>query len=218
MNVNFKDVLKRISNAFEECKYILKFTKSASKEFKLRKRFPRNEAVIFSRDLSEMVETINQITMGHDFLIAKQLCSSMICIASQLSNGKENGIEAFTNLISALQWTIQTIIAQGQEIPLILEENLELRRKIEKLEQDLYNSNEQVDQDLQKFKYAEEINSGLKGTLSATSTAYVLGENEEEQIKEEMSFLNLSENDESYSGQSYMRRWWIYSGKANRLA
>lgn len=190
--------IKRIANAFEKCVYILKFTKSAFRACKLRKKFPRNEAVIFSRDLSEMVETLNQI-MGHDFLIAKQLCSSMICIASQLSNGKENGIEAFTNLISALQWTIQTIIAQRQEILLILEENLELRKKIDKLEQDLYTSNDQVDQDLQEYKsegLVVAIKSELKGAFSATNTNEIF-----EEPTDEMSFLNISESEDFYAGK-----------------
>eukprot|EP01035_Chromulina_nebulosa_P032838 gene32838-43903_t len=92
----------------------------------------------------------------------------MVCIASQLSNGKENGIEAFTNLFSVLHWTIQTIVAQRRNLLFMLEDNLELRGKIEKLEQDLYTSNDQVDRDL--HQYQSELTKGaVKSELNATS-------------------------------------------------
>ena len=150
-----------------------------------------------------MVDTLNQI-MGHDFLIAKQLCSSMICIASQLSNGKENGIEAFANLISALQWTIQTIIAQRQEILSILEENLELRKTIEKLEEDLFMSNDQVDQDLREYKSVSfelsELSRGASiSELKATSKIDMHDDASEEPT--DLGLLNISESDDLYTGK-----------------
>jgi hypothetical protein len=71
----------------------------------------------------------------------------------------------------------------------------------------LYNSNEQVDQDLQEYKSAKEIRPEVEGISSATSTACMIGGNgEEEQEKEKTSFLNMSESDESYSGNGeYIR-------------
>ena len=219
--LNFTAVLQRISNAFEKCKFILKFTKSTatSKTCKLRKNFPRSEAVIFSRDLSEMVDTLNQI-MGHDFLIAKQLCSSMICIASQLSNGKENGIEAFANLISALQWTIQTIIAQRQEILSILEENLELRKTIEKLEEDLFMSNDQVDQDLREYKSVNfelsELSRGASiSELKATSKIDMHDDASEEPT--DLGLLNISESDDLYTGKPSNDDEYIYIKRVDLL-
>ena len=126
----------------------------------------------------------------------------MICIASQLSNGKGNGNEAFTNLLSPLQWIIETVIAQKQEIVSILEENRELRIAIEKLELDIYTFNHQVVQDPQNNKSAASgyAREGIQSeSQEASSEVPMKG----------LSLLNISDNSENSPGMPFSNEEYI---------
>ena len=164
---------------------------------------------MFSRDLSTLVNILNKI-MGNNFTVAKQFCSSLICIASQLSNGKGNGIEAFTNLLSTLQWIIETVIAEKQDIVSILEDNGELITAIEKLELDCYTFNHQVDQDLQNYKSTASGNAreGIKSESQEASS--------EEPMKE-LRLLNILDSMDNSPSKSSSNEECITIGRIDLL-
>lgn len=129
--------MNRLIASFHESQNKILFTSKGQK----RKNFPLKEALLFSRDFENVVIVLNKI-YGGGFDPVKCLSGSMIIIASQL---KDLGIEAFSNLISSLEWMIATIFSQNADLAAALEDNQELLSKLQESERHISFSNDDMD-------------------------------------------------------------------------
>lgn len=118
--------MNRIKKAFFDLKNVTIYTSKGAE----RINFPRKESKILIQDLKGIISIIDVLCDGK-LEVANELCEAII------DSLKNSELKAFSNMLNSLEWILWTVVNQNKTLVQLMEENVELKMKVQKLESDI---------------------------------------------------------------------------------
>ena len=126
------EMYNKMKEIFFKCLQSLNLNKDGT----TRIYFPKKDLLNITADFLDIIKIIRS-HLSEDLMIdqaIKILESMRIIVESERTLTKENGIGVFSNLISAFEWMLNSIIDKNEVLKKLINENKILNENIESLE------------------------------------------------------------------------------------